>query len=115
MKNKKVIIVVGLIVLLAGAAVTWRAVTYFTQQQEYGQPLRSEADITPRLQGIEDEQAAADAKAIFDTLSRQHRSVQNLTKSAEKLGDVAKKLEEASALVDGKRERGAGSGDQATS
>ncbi len=61
------------------------------------------------------EQAAADAKAIFDTLSRQHRSVQNLTRSAEKLGDVAKKLEEASALVDGKRERGAGSGEQATS
>ena len=56
------------------------------------------------------EQAAADAKAISDTLSRQHRSVRNLTRSAEKLGDVAKKLEDGSALVDGSGERGGGSG-----
>ncbi len=61
------------------------------------------------------EQAAADAKAISDTLSRQHRSVQNLTRSAEKLGDVAVKLEDAAALVDGKNEEGAGSGEHAVS
>jgi methyl-accepting chemotaxis protein len=60
------------------------------------------------------ERAAADAKAISDTLSRQHRSVQNLTTSAEKLGDVAKKLEDASALVDAKGERRAGNGERAT-
>ena len=52
---------------------------------------------------------------ISDTLSRQHRSVQNLTDSAEKLGDVAKNLEDASALVDGSGEQGVGSRKQDTS
>ncbi len=74
---------------------------------------RQNLELADQAQGIladakqAAERAAADAKAISDTLSRQHRSVQNLTSSAEKLGDVAKKLEEASALVDGKGEQGA--------
>ena len=82
---------------------------------------RQNLELADQAQGIladakqAAERAAADAKAISDTLSRQHRSVQNLTSSAEKLGDVAKKLEDASALVDGKREQGAGSREQATS
>ncbi len=74
---------------------------------------RQNIELADQAQGIladakqAAERAAADATAISDTLNRQHRSVQNLTSSAEKLGDVAKKLEHASALVDGKGERGA--------
>ena len=82
---------------------------------------RQNLELADQAQGIladakqAAERAAADAKAISDTLSGQHRSVQNLTSSAEKLGDVAKKLEDASALVNGKGELGAGSGEQDTS
>ncbi len=73
---------------------------------------RQNIELADQAQGIladakeAAERAAADAKAISDTLSRQHRSVRNLTSNAEKLGDVAKKLEDASALVDGRGEQG---------
>jgi methyl-accepting chemotaxis protein len=44
--------------------------------------------------------AAAEAKSISDTLSHQHQSVQDLTTSAHQLAGIAKKLEDAAALVD---------------
>jgi methyl-accepting chemotaxis protein len=44
--------------------------------------------------------AAAEAKSVSDTLGSQHRSVQDLTTSANQLAGIAKKLEAAAALVD---------------
>ena len=47
----------------------------------------------------------AEAKSVSDTLGSQHRSLQDLTTSADRLAGIAKKLEEAAALVDADKAR----------
>jgi len=62
-KNPKLLITVGLIVVVLGLLGTWRVVDYFVHSQEYRAPVSGvEPAPTPRDEGLADEHAA-DAKA----------------------------------------------------